>query len=29
LWRRPPSMMDAVLATICNGGQAICQKHDK
>jgi hypothetical protein len=24
---RPPLTMDAVSATICNGGQAICRKH--
>jgi hypothetical protein len=29
LFGRPPLMMDAVSATIYDGGQAICQKYEK
>jgi hypothetical protein len=27
LFERPPPTMDAALATIVDGGRAICQKH--
>ncbi len=29
LFRHPPPMMDAALATIVDGGQAIWQKHEQ
>jgi hypothetical protein len=28
LYGRPPLLMDAVSATICDGGQAICPKYE-
>jgi len=28
LYGRPPSTMDAVLATVVDGGRAICGKHE-